>query len=230
MRKAIEKIVIPKLQEAGFEGRYPHFRRNRGEVIDMIAFVPLKYGNGFNVGGTVVFPMEKPERQNILRLTKPIAEKLHPEWKAFADRGIDEMNLFDTKIRNSLRGMGWGNSGAFYYSDLYRRWSLPVGAYVYTAVGEREAVAFVPRDGMKLVQKADAELPLWIAEEVNRQLDELFSWFQQMKTYDDLKSWGEKKYGTGNDWRSMLKRLIKYPQIRCFSHLSKRKNKHNKGD
>ena len=61
MRKAIEKIVIPKLQEAGFEGRYPHFRRNRGEVIDMIAFVPLKYGNGFNVGGTVVFPMEKPE-------------------------------------------------------------------------------------------------------------------------------------------------------------------------
>ena len=208
MRKALNKIVIPKLSQAGFEGKYPHFRRNRENVIDMIAFVPCKWGNGFEVGGTVVFPREKPDRQNILRATKPIDEKLHPEWKAFDERGIDEMNLYDTKMRNGLRGMGMKRDSAFYYSDVYRQFDPTLCSFVYTAVGEKQAETFMPKPGMKLVQKADEELPTRVAEEVSRQLDELFSWFLQMKTYDDLKRWGEKKYGTEKNWQSKLKRII----------------------
>ena len=67
MRKALDKTVIPKLREAGFEGKYPHYRRNRDDKIDLIAFTALKYGNGFDVAGSVIFPQEKPERQNIIR-------------------------------------------------------------------------------------------------------------------------------------------------------------------
>ena len=208
MRKALNKIVIPKLSQAGFEGKYPHFRRDRENVIDMIAFVPCKWGNGFEVGGTVVFPREKPDRQNILRPTKPIDEKLHPEWKAFAERGIDEMSFADTQIRNILSGMGWNNSHAFYYSDVYRQFDPTLCSFVYTAVSEKQAETFVPKHGMKLVQKAEEELPTRIAQEVSRQLDELLSWFQEMKSYDDLKRWAEKKYGTENDWKSKLKRII----------------------
>ena len=155
MRKALNKIVISKLSQAGFEGSYPHFRRNRENVIDLIAFVPCKWGNGFEVGGTVVFRREKPDRQNILRGTKSIDEKLHPEWKAFAERGIGEMGFADTQIRNILRGMGWNNSHAFYYSDVYRQFDPTLGSFVYTAVGEKQAETFMPKPGMKLVQTAD---------------------------------------------------------------------------
>ena len=211
MRKTIDKIVIPKLSQAGFEGKYPHFRRNRENVIDMIAFVPCKRGNGFEVGGTVVFPREKPDRQNVLRPKNPIDEKLHPEWKAFAERGIGEMGFADTQIRNILSGMGWNNSHAFYYSDVYRQFDPTLSSFVYTAVGEKQAETFAPKPGMELVQRADEELPTRIAEEVSLQLDELLSWFQQMKTYDDLKRWAEKKCGTGNEWKSKLKRIIHLP-------------------
>ena len=208
MRRALDKIVIPRLREAGFEGKYPHFRRDRGSVMDLIMFVRLKYGNGFEVGGSVVFPGEKRMRQNVFRPKEPIDEKLHPEWKAFAERGIGEMCFPDTQIRNVLPGMGWNHGGAFYYSDVYRQFDPTLCSFVYTAVGEKQGETFTPKPGMKLVQKADAELPSRIAEEVSRQLEGLLSWFGQIQCWDDLAQWQEARCGK-RPWYDRIRKVFR---------------------
>ena len=207
MRKALDKTVLPKLTKAGFEGKYPQFRRNRGSVIDLIMFVTLKYGTGFEVGGSVIFPGEERTRQNVFRSKEPIDVKLHPEWKAYAARGIEEMGFADTQIRNVLPGMGW-NGRAFYYSDVYRKFDPTLCSFAYIAVGEKQAETFAPKPGMELVQKADAELPLRLAEEVSRQIDGLLSWFGQIQCWDDLAQWREARCGK-RSWYDRIKSVFK---------------------
>lgn len=47
--EAIKDIVAPKLKETGFVGTYPHFRRLRGAVTDLLTFQTNRYGGSFVV-------------------------------------------------------------------------------------------------------------------------------------------------------------------------------------
>ncbi len=51
--------AFPYLQEQGFEGMYPHFRRNNGACIELVTFQTNKWGGSFRIEVSVVFPGRK---------------------------------------------------------------------------------------------------------------------------------------------------------------------------
>jgi hypothetical protein len=49
MIATLKRIVVPKLRQAGFSGSFPHFRRNRDSVIDLLTFQFSRWGGSFVV-------------------------------------------------------------------------------------------------------------------------------------------------------------------------------------
>jgi hypothetical protein len=49
MDRELKSSVVPRLREAGFSGSFPHFRRSRAEVIDLLTFQFDRNGGGFVV-------------------------------------------------------------------------------------------------------------------------------------------------------------------------------------
>lgn len=49
MISALKETVIPKLRAAGFSGSFPHFRRPKDDVIDLLTFQFNKWGGSFVV-------------------------------------------------------------------------------------------------------------------------------------------------------------------------------------
>lgn len=47
MISALQEIVVPKLRELGFKGRFPHFRRPNNDQIDLLTFQFDLAGGGF---------------------------------------------------------------------------------------------------------------------------------------------------------------------------------------
>lgn len=56
MLKALNKSVIPKLLEQGFAGKYPHYRREKDDCIELISFDTNKWGGSFNIEVSAIFP------------------------------------------------------------------------------------------------------------------------------------------------------------------------------
>jgi hypothetical protein len=49
MVAALKEIVVPTLRDMGFRGSFPHFRRQRGEQLDLLTFQFSQWGGSFVV-------------------------------------------------------------------------------------------------------------------------------------------------------------------------------------
>ena len=178
MRKALDELVIAPLKQQGFEGQSPHFRRvtseERIELID-VEIGTGRYGNGFSVTGSVIFPRE--------------ADLLHCNYDpALTKLPLEEITVCHTQFREGLPGMSYGG---FYYTDVYEERmepseDIPRVWYYYEAVSEKRAATFQPRENQRLVQKYDENTCVMLAEEANRQMPQLLRWMAKMQTPDDL--------------------------------------------
>ena len=124
MKKHLEASVIQPLLSQGFTGKYPHFRREKENCIELIAFQTNKYGGSFTVEVSAIFP--------------------HKEKKNFVlDNGmtVDNVNVWYTNNRCRLKGMygGW-----FYYRDLYCKHIFGFGKD-YISVSENNHNFAIPK-------------------------------------------------------------------------------------
>ena len=56
MKKYLRANVIEPLFIQGFTGKYPHFRREKENCIELISFQTNNYGGSFTVEVSAVFP------------------------------------------------------------------------------------------------------------------------------------------------------------------------------
>ncbi len=158
MKSALNKLVIPKLLEQGFEGEYPHYKKIYDDRIELLSFQTNKWGNSFTVEVSTVFLPSSNRDSNV------IGSEIPP---------IEELNVWNTNNRYRLDGTfdGW-----FYYTDVYQS---TINPEFYNAVSETKAKTYVPQRYEKLVQKADDELYAKICAEVNKQMQDAYKWWDE---------------------------------------------------
>lgn len=159
MKKYLENKVIQSLCAQGFTGKYPHFRKEKEECIELVSFQTNKYGGSFTVEVSAAFFSE--ENKNIV-LTD--------------DLSIENLTVWDTNERYRLKGMydGW-----FYYRDLYVKHIFGFGKD-YVDISENSTNKVVPK-GYKLIQKFDENVAEQICVEVNKQLEKAFKWLENFE-------------------------------------------------
>ena len=157
MKKHLEASVIQPLLSQGFTGKYPHFRRQKEDCIELITFQANRYHNSFTVEVSAIFP-DKEEKNFVL------------------DEGmsVDDVNVWYTNNRYRLKGMydGW-----FYHRDVYSKYIFGFGR-VYLDISEINST--VPK-GYKLVQQFNDTTADKICDEVNKQLIKAFEWLQKFE-------------------------------------------------
>lgn len=157
MRSALNNLVIPKLLDRGFEGKYPHYKKIYDDRIELLTFETNKWGNSFTIEVSTVFLPSSNRDSNV------IGSEIPP---------VEELNVWNTSNSYRLKGMfdGW-----FYYTDVYEKniFSKPT----YNAVSETNAKTYEPQQYEKLVQKADDEIYVKVCEEVNKQMEEAYKWW-----------------------------------------------------
>ena len=158
MKQALNRAVIGPLREQGFVGAWPHFKRLHADHIELLTFQTNRYGGSFTVEMSAVFPFA--------------ANKNYTERDGFS---LDNIHVWDTNERYRLKGMyhGW-----FHYQDLYRKYIVFLGTD-YVHIGEKEADAYVPPKGYRLVQEFNSETAEKICHCVNQQLKQGFSWMDR---------------------------------------------------
>lgn len=172
MQEALIERVVPPLTEQGFSGEYPHYNRQMEDRIELLGFLDHKYGVGFNVEVSVVFPQRPKEQTNCS------THSFEPPEKA---------TVFSTLKRFRLPGMydGW-----FYFTDVYKtkkRLSNTHTIESYEPVSEQRSKSFIPGMNQVLVQEAGEELFVSIADEVNNQMAEAYEWWRKYTTPARLK-------------------------------------------
>ena len=174
MKSYLRKYVFPQLYEKGFTGKWPHFRRELDDCIELVSFDTNKWGGSFTVEVSAVFP--NSDNKNFARPT---------------DEFPEEELIWCTNRRYRLKGMydGW-----FYYRDIYAKYVIGFGKSYY-AVPENQAADFVPTKGYKLVRKFDDETALWVCDEVNRQMENAYKWLANFEK-KNLKNKNKSKGGT----------------------------------
>ena len=160
MNDALKKYVIAPLLSLGFTGVFPHYRRVYDNRIELFVIQKNKLGNSFTIEISTIYPQREGDEKN------------YSDWK----ENIDNVNVWDTKLRYRLPGMfdGW-----FYYTDVYVKRMQLLGKY-YIAVSEKKKQDFHPEKGYKQVQIADESTYERICCEVNKQMKKAFSWWKKM--------------------------------------------------
>ncbi len=159
MKKYLRTNVIEQLFIQGFTGKYPHFRREKENCIELISFQTNNYGSSFTVEVSAVFP----DREN----------KNFVFWDGLT---VDDLTVWNTDKRYRLKGMynGW-----FYYRDLYRKYIFGFGKD-YIDVNENYSSTVAPK-GYKLVQRFDEHTAGQICDEINKQLVKAFRWLARFE-------------------------------------------------
>ena len=160
MLNALKKHTFPILLELGFTGKYPNFRRNLDNCIELISFQTNKWGGSFTIEVSAIFPNDKNKNYELY------------EGVTEATFGVEATNY-----RYRLPGMfdGW-----FYYRDVYCKRTLFFGKIYYDAP-ETETAAFAPTKGYKLVQKFDETTAVQICTEINKQINMAYNWLEKFK-------------------------------------------------
>ena len=83
MNQALREFVMPELKSLGFKGSFPHFRRLRGEVTEMLAFQFNKYGGSFTIEAATLS-----------------AQEASAHWKA--DLSVNKATVYDASNRIRL--------------------------------------------------------------------------------------------------------------------------------
>lgn len=167
MCKALSEYMIPNLIAKGFTGKYPHYKRVHNDRIELLVFQENKWGNSFTVEISTVFLPESKRSSNFCS----------GDFKA-----IEEATAWDTNLRYRLKGMydGW-----FYYTDLYKQKIKSMT--LYNAIGEERAKNYVPAKNEVLVQKADDDIYRKVCEEVNRQMEKAYQWWDAFSKNNRIK-------------------------------------------
>ena len=157
MKKHLEAKVINPLLEKGFVGKYPHFRKEKDDCIELISFQNNKHGGSFTVEVSAIFP-----------------DKTEKNFDSSDGLPLDSVTVFDTNGRYRLKGTfdGW-----FYTRDLYSKYVFGLGK-VYFEADEKNTP--VPKC-YKLVQKFDENTADRICEEINKQLVKAFKWMERLE-------------------------------------------------
>lgn len=83
MNGALKALVIPKLRELGFSGRFPHFRRVRQDRADLLVFQFNSAGGSF-----------------VVEIASLTAQEVADHWRA--DLTLENATAYDVHIRNRL--------------------------------------------------------------------------------------------------------------------------------
>lgn len=160
MLSALKEHTFPALKENGFTGKYPNFRRDLGDRIELVSFQTNKRGGSFAIEVSAVFP--NSENKN---------------YELYEGMTNETFGVEATNKRYRLPGMfdGW-----FYYRDVYRKRTLFFGA-VYHDVSEKESANFIPPKGYKLIQKFDEATAVQICKEINSQFDKAYKWLDHFQ-------------------------------------------------
>jgi hypothetical protein len=173
MKSYLREYVFPQLYEKGFTGKWPHFRRERDDCIELISLETRKWGGAFYVHVSAIFPNSENKNYTVY------------EWMDITE---DQIAAWDTNLGYSLKGM---YEEAFFYHDLYSEYIIGIGK-IYHTVSEKKASEFVPPKRYKLVKKFNDEAALEICNEVNKQMAKAFKWLckfekKHQKKYDKSK-------------------------------------------
>ena len=154
MLDSLNRNVIQRIKSRGFSGRYPHFRKDCGEHIELVSFFTNKYGGSFTVELSAAFPN--------------CAEK---NYSLFGNMNEKTLNVSATNNRYRLPGMfdGW-----FYYSDVYCK-SLFFFGKIYSADHELNE----KRKGWSQVQTFNESTADDICVEINKQMIKGFEWLEK---------------------------------------------------
>jgi hypothetical protein len=177
MLKSLNENVIPILIQRGFTGKFPHYRRELENRIELLVFMTDKYGGAFTVEISTIF----------LNCKQKLSNYCSQEFEAIGD-----VTVYSTINRYRLEGMldGW-----FYYTDVYKSKVTVSGSKTfdyYESVSERRSKNFVPEQDQVLVQKADDSLYLKISSEVNRQMEYAYEWWMRHDTPQKMRMLGPK--------------------------------------
>ena len=169
MKTALKKHIITPLMDKGFEGKYPHYKKVYDNRIELLSFITNKHGNSFNIEISTIFLPSSKRNSNF------ISADFNDYYNA---------DISHTNYRYRLKGMydGW-----FYYSDLYL--SKIGDIFDYNAVSETKALNYIPRSDEKLIQKADDETYQKVCEEINRQMEYAFKWWDAFNKNNKIKLW-----------------------------------------
>ncbi len=111
MLKSLKQHVIPLLNQQGFYGKFPHYKRTFADRIELLVFMTNKYGGSFTIEVSIIFPDFEKKLSNYMT-------------QAFET--IDKVTVYSTDKRYRLKGMfdGW-----FYYTDVYKT-KLPLSSLI----------------------------------------------------------------------------------------------------
>lgn len=174
MLNSLKKNVIPLLSQRGFCGKFPHYRRKVDNRIELLVFMTDKYGGAFNIEISTIFPD---------------CEKALSNYYTQEFNSLDDVTVYSTNKRYRLKGMfdGW-----FYYTDVYKS-KEPLTKFrkfnYYESVGEQKNKKFIPNEKQVLVQKADDYLYSKISNEVNRQMESAYKWWNKYSTPKKMKKY-----------------------------------------
>lgn len=163
MKKYLQKNVLSELERLGFSGKYPHYRRERGDYTELISFQTNNWGGSFTVEVSAAFPSAESIEDKNFYLYDGVTEK--------------DITVWNTMERYRLKGMfdGW-----FYYRDVYCKRVLGFGK-TYVDVAEKDVPTFKAPEGYQCVQTFDEKTAENICAEVNRQLKTAFRWLEKFK-------------------------------------------------
>ncbi|WDV45158.1 DUF4304 domain-containing protein [Clostridiaceae bacterium M8S5] len=172
MIASLKEHVIPLLEQQGFSGDFPHYKRDLGNRIELLMFYTYKCGGAFNIEISTAFTDCEKE------LTNYYTEEF---------QSLENITVYSTIKRYRLKGMfdGW-----FYYTDVYKskkRYTRFRTYYHYESVGEKKSKNFIPSKDQILVQKSDSHLYTKISSEVNRQMKSAYNWWSKYSTPNRMK-------------------------------------------
>ena len=176
MKSYLAKYVFPKLYEKGFTGKWPHFRRELGDCVELISFYTNKWGGAFSVYVSAIFPNSENKNYTIHK------------WMDITE---DWLSAGDVNRDYRLKGM---YDGEFHYRDLYSKLIFGLGM-VYLHAPENKSESFVPPKGYKFVRKFDDEAALAVCEEVNKQFEKAYKWLDKFEKKHQ-KKYNKSKGGT----------------------------------
>ena len=163
MNAALKKYVLQPLLDNGFTGQYPHYRKVYDNRIELLAVQKNKYGNSFTIEISTIFPQQKDRKKNFYD----------------HEKGLDDINVWDTNLRYRLPGTidGW-----FYYTDVYTcTFKIKGRKFVdYLAVSEAKKKNFQPPESYKQIQMADESIYEKVCVDVNSQMQKAFVWWKKM--------------------------------------------------
>lgn len=161
MNDALEREVIAKLKENGFEGKFPHYKKVFSDRIELISFPKDKYGNGFHVVASVAYPNREKWGQNI-------------DYHFFKGE-LGELTADDCGKRYELKSR-FGR--IFYYTDVYIIQIF--GGIIYKSISESKMKTYKPKRFDIHAQKYDEAIYRRICDEINRKMPKIYKWWKKM--------------------------------------------------